>query len=258
MCISPISFALLALTGMHLNFLGIHVGSGDPTVPHTLMSKRKAINEELQDAIKGYRPIIVLMNGTFCSVHPPAGYLGKAETAYTVLIKMVLSGHNMSHVYTGGGAQVYTRGDRLLTERSKLFPETRVANTETGVVITTAWDWVMRTTTSDRIRGATGRLNLEDARAEGVRFARSDSAEDLLSHLEKICQCNASDVALHVVGVDTESDASDQNRTDRHPVLRLIGLCYTDSTHHTIMISVGMKIVGGMALHDSSHAKAQL
>ena len=71
-CVLPSSFTLLALTNMHLNLLCIRVGSGDPTVPHTLMSKRKAISEELQDAIKGCCPVIVLMNGTLCSAHPPA------------------------------------------------------------------------------------------------------------------------------------------------------------------------------------------
>ena len=71
-CVLPSSFTLLALTNMHLNFLCIRVGSGDPTVPHTLMSKRKAISEELQDAIKGCCPVIVLMNGTLCSAHPTA------------------------------------------------------------------------------------------------------------------------------------------------------------------------------------------
>ena len=91
-------------------------------------------------------------------------------------------------------------GDGLLTERSKLLPETPVATTEMGVVITTSWNRVMHTATSDRILGETGCLRLEDLRAEGVRVAYPDSVKDLSGHLEAIHQCNASSVALYVVG----------------------------------------------------------
>ena len=52
-CISPISFARLAAAGRHLNFRGVRVGSGGPTVPHTLLVKLKAIGAEIRDAIKG-------------------------------------------------------------------------------------------------------------------------------------------------------------------------------------------------------------
>ena len=103
----------------------------------------------------------------------------------------------------------------------------------------------MHTAASDCILSATGRLTLDDTRAEGVR----------VSHLEQIRQCNASGVALHVVGVDTQFDASDQNGTNRRPVLRLIGVCYVDSVHRTVMISVDMKIAGRMALRDLSCVK---
>ena len=107
-----------------------------------------------------------------------------AEDAYTVLIEEVLRRNNVSHVYTGARTQVYMRGDRLLTEKRELLPETCVVNTETGVVITTAWDRMMHTAASDRILSATGHLTLEDARAEGVIIAHPHSVEDLLSHLE--------------------------------------------------------------------------
>ena len=33
---------------------------------------------------------------------------------------------------------------------------------------------------------------------------------------------------------------------------RLIGMCYIDRTHRTIMISVDMKVVGGMTSYDAS------
>ena len=129
-CVSPISFTLLASTDMHLNFLGIRVRSGDPTVLNSLLSKLKTTSEELKDAISGCCPAIVLVNGTLCSAHPPAGYLGVAEDAYAVIIAEVLRRNSTSHVYTGGRAQVYMRGDGLLT-KGELLPETRVATTET-------------------------------------------------------------------------------------------------------------------------------
>ena len=40
--------------------------------------------------------------------------------------------------------------------------------------------------------------------------------------------------------------------------MRLIGLCYTDSTHSTFIISVDMKIVNDMAPHGLSRVSAQL
>ena len=46
-CISLINFAWLAATGRHLNFLGVRVGSGGPTVPHTLLAKLRAIGAEI-------------------------------------------------------------------------------------------------------------------------------------------------------------------------------------------------------------------
>ena len=127
-----------------------------------------------------------------------------------------------------------------------------------GAVIAAAWDQMMHTAASYHILNATGHRTLEDARAEGVAIAHPYSTEDLLSHLEQIRQCNTSGVAPQVVGVDTEFYASGENGTDRRPVLWLIGLYYVDSTHHTVMISIDMKIVGRMALHDSSRVKAQL
>ena len=198
------------------------------------------------------------MTGILRSLHPPARYLRQAETSYATIVEGVLSGNNMSRVCAVNGVQVYMRGDELLTEESKLQPEMRVATTDTGVVITTSWDKIMHTAASDRILSATKHLTLADATYEGVRVSHPDSAEDLLYHLEAICQCATSSAVSHGVGVDTEFDASGQNGPDRRPVLCLIGLCYTDSTHRTFIISVDMKNVNDMAPHVSSRIRAQL
>ena len=62
---------------------------------------------------------------------------------------------------------------------------------------------------------------LNDAIAEGVVAAHPNSAEDLLSHLEQIRQCNASGVVSQVVGIDTEFNAGSKVGTDRRPIVWL-------------------------------------
>ena len=72
-CISSISFNALAVTNRHFNLLGIRVGSNDPNVPNSVKTALKSISVELQEALKGGCPAIMLLESEFCSVHPPAG-----------------------------------------------------------------------------------------------------------------------------------------------------------------------------------------
>ena len=88
--------------------------------------------------------------------------------------------------------------------------------------------------------------------AKGVVVAHTDSADNLLSHWEQVHHCHASGVALQVVGIDTEFNASSKTGSNRRPILRHIGLCYVDSAHRMVMISVDTKVVGKMTSYDTS------
>ena len=55
-CISPISFNLLASTNRRFTFLGIRVGSDDPNVPNSAKTALKSISVKLQEALKEGSP----------------------------------------------------------------------------------------------------------------------------------------------------------------------------------------------------------
>ena len=109
----------------------------------------------------------------------------------------------MTKVHTDTRAQVHMGGKGLLKSNGALHHGTRVATVERGVIITANWKKKMHTDASNRVIGATKHLTSEDTVTDGAVIDHPNSADDLLSHLEQIHQCNASGETLQVVGVDT-------------------------------------------------------
>ena len=58
--------------------------------------------------------------------------------------------------------------------------------------------------------------------------------------------------------MDTEFNASSKTGSARRPILRLIGLCYVDSTYHMVMISVDLKVISRMTPYNASRVTTQL
>ena len=96
----------------------------------------------------------------------------------------------------------------------------------------------------------TEQMKLEVVLAEGADKFQPDTADELFIHLMQVHRCSASGDPLQVVAIDTGFNANRNTGGDRQPILRLIGLCYTDGSGYETMFSVNMKVVDGMNKRD--------